>query len=117
MARIFGKPTFSQWFEMGTVMRAFAVVSVAWSVVFGYPVTAPGRTFGGYRCTKDCNDHAIGYKWARVRGIEDKRRCPYGISPSFYEGCVAFIQNPSRDPDEDDQGNLVGVSVVSPDNR
>ena len=72
MARICGKPTFSQWFEMGTLMRAFAIVSVAWSVVFGYSVTAPARMFGGYRCTQDCNDHAIGYKWGRVRGIDEQ---------------------------------------------
>jgi hypothetical protein len=106
-----------QWFEIGAVMRAFAVTSVVWSVLFGHQVAAPARTFGGYACTQHCDLHAEGFKWARVRGVDDKRRCPYGISPSFHEGCIAFIENPSRDPDEDDEGNPVGVSIEAPVGR
>jgi hypothetical protein len=115
MAQIIGASTFRRYFKVKTLMSIFAFASVVWSV--GHQITAPARTFGGYRCTQECDVHAAGYKWAQVRDIDDKRQCPHGISPSFHEGCVVFIQNPLRAPDEDDQGNVVGVSIVPPGDR
>jgi hypothetical protein len=114
MSRISAKPNFSRWFQLGTAMRAFAIASILWSVMFGQQVSAPARTFGGYLCRQECDVHAAGYRWAQVRNIDDRGRCPNGISPSFREGCLAYVQNPSRDPDDDDQGNPVGAAVVSP---
>jgi len=95
---------------------AFAL-AISSTVALVHSVSAQERTFGGYLCKLLCDLHAAGYEWARVRGIVDKRLCPYGMSPSFQEGCIAFIQNPSRDPDEDDQGNTVGVSVLPPGDK
>jgi hypothetical protein len=38
-----------------------------------------------------------------------KQTAPKGNSQSFQEGCVAYTEDPDRaDPDEDDEGNVVG---------
>jgi hypothetical protein len=93
---------------------AFAIGS---AIAFTYPADAQQRTFGGYFCKQECDLHAAGYEWAKVRGIDDKSLCVYGSSRSFVEGCLAYIQNPARDADEDDEGNPVGVSVVPPGDK
>jgi hypothetical protein len=110
-------PTLRRLFVLETLMRVFAFASVIWLAVFGHQVPAQSRTFGGYVCSYECDVHAARYKWARDRSIDDKRECPYGISPSFHQGCVSFMQNPSRDPDEDDQRNPVGAAVARPDDK
>jgi hypothetical protein len=78
---------------------------------------AQDRTFGGYVCKDECEGHAAGFKWAERKGIEDKSRCPYGNSRSFHEGCIAYTEDPAREPDDDDDGNPVGVPVVPPEDR
>jgi hypothetical protein len=51
-------------------------------------VEAPGFSFKGYRCTKDCSGHIAGYNWAHEKGINDEDDCPRPIThPSFWEGC------------------------------
>jgi hypothetical protein len=70
------------------------------------------RTFGGYPCRNFCDVHADGYKWARNRNIRDKQGCRIGISPTFREGCIAFVKRPDLDPERDDQGHAVGASVT-----
>ena len=116
MGQIVHKPIF-RCLKSETLIRLFAITSVIWSVAVGHQAIAQDRTFGGYICKHECDIHAEGYKWASARGVDDKRQCPYGISPSFQEGCIAFIQNPSRGSDEDDQGNPVGVGIVQPSGR
>jgi hypothetical protein len=99
-------------------MRPYALALVIGALMaLETPVSAQHRSFGGYRCTQVCDLHAEGFKWARVRGVGDKRQCPYVLSKSFQEGCLAFIQNPSREPDEDDEGNPVGAGIDVPANR
>ena len=117
MPRIRARPTLHRSFEVETLMRVFAFASVIWLTVFGHLIPAQSRTFSGYVCSHECEVHSAGYKWARDRSIDDKHACPYGISPSFHEGCVSYVQNPARDPDEDDQGNPVGVVVAPPSDK
>ena len=116
MGQIVHKPIF-RCLKSETLIRFFAITSVIWSVAVGHQAIAQDRTFGGYIWKHECDIHAEGYKWASARGADDKRQCPYGISPSFQEGCIAFIQNPSRGSDEDDLENPVGVGIVQPSGR
>jgi hypothetical protein len=99
-------------------VRGYALgLAISSAITFAHPVSAQPRTFGGYPCKQECDLHAVGYEWAKVRGVEDKSLCIYGSSRSFVEGCIAYIQNPARNADEDDEGNPVGVSVVPPGDR
>jgi hypothetical protein len=103
----------SQSPQVFVMMRVFAFAALC-SLALGQQVSAPTRTFGGYVCRHECDVHAAGFGWAQARTIEDSRQCPQGISPSFHEGCMAYIQNPKHDPDEDDEGHPVGVEVRDP---
>jgi hypothetical protein len=96
-------------------VRGHALVfAIGFAIAFACPVNAQQRTFGGYPCKHECDLHVAGYEWAKVRGIDDKRLCIYGSSRSFVEGCFAYVHNPFRNADKDDEGNPVGVSVVPP---
>jgi hypothetical protein len=98
---------------MRTYMVLFVVVL---SLAMGATARAQGRTYGGFECTDDCSGHAAGYKWANEHNIEDEANCPESNSQSFHEGCIAYTQEPNRaDPDEDDDGNLVGEEPVRDD--
>jgi hypothetical protein len=66
--------------------------------------TAQDRTFGGYDCTDDCSGHAAGYQWAEVQGLTDPADCPPGNSQSFYQGCLAYTDDPYRGSDANDDG-------------
>jgi hypothetical protein len=77
-------------------------------------VTVPSyaRTFGGYECTDDCSGHKAGYEWAEAKGVTDEARCEAILerSPnriSFYEGCLAYVEDPDRGADEDDDGDEI----------
>ena len=68
------------------------------------------RTFGGYECTVDCSGHKAGYEWAEAKNISDEKSCETILqrSPnrnSFYEGCLAYVEDPARGADEDDDGD------------
>jgi hypothetical protein len=65
------------------------------------------RYFGGYECTKACQTHAIGFAWARARGVTDPDDCR-GPSRSFVEGCRAYLRDRLRDFTKDDAGKPVG---------
>ncbi len=66
--------------------------------------SADDRTFGGYECTDDCSGHKAGYEWAERKGIKSSSDCPLGNSNSFYEGCLAYTEDPYRGSDADDDG-------------
>src|SRR5262245_16753487 len=70
---------------------------------------ASARTFGGYDCTDDCVGHAAGYRWAEERGIENIDECPENRSEAFYEGCLAYVDDPERGADFDDDGKVILV--------
>jgi hypothetical protein len=68
------------------------------------PGKASARTFGGYDCTDNCVGHAAGYRWAEERGLENMDECPENRSEAFYEGCLAYVDDPERGADLDDEG-------------
>jgi len=68
--------------------------------------SANAETFGGYECTDDCSGHKAGYEWAEQNGVSNENDCD-GNSGSFEEGCRAFIEDPNRGSDEDDDGNEI----------
>jgi hypothetical protein len=70
------------------------------------------QTFGGYDCTDDCSGHKAGYEWAEAKGITDEEQCEDILitapnRTSFYEGCMAYVEDPSRGADKDDDGNAI----------
>jgi hypothetical protein len=70
--------------------------------------TTVAREFGGYECTDDCSGHAAGYRWAEDHAIDDEDGCPLnGARYSFWEGCKAYVEDPSRGADEDDDGEEI----------
>jgi hypothetical protein len=93
-------------------MRRVTFSTWAASLSIAVMVIAPGayaqdRTFGGYDCTDDCSGHKAGYDWAEANGITDPADCPMGNSQSFYEGCLAYTEDPSRGSDDDDDGEPI----------
>ncbi len=81
-------------------IAAFALLTTA----------AVARTFGGYECTVDCSGHKAGYEWAEAKGIQDELECDEILDTapnrtSFYEGCMAYVEDPSRGADKDDDGD------------
>jgi hypothetical protein len=73
---------------------------------------ADARTFGGYECTVDCSGHKAGYEWAETKDISDEASCEailrrFPNRNSFYEGCLAYVEEPARGADEDDDGDEI----------
>ena len=67
----------------------------------------PARTFGGYECTDDCVGHAAGFRWAEENEITEADECPEKSSKAFYEGCLAYVDDPERGADRDDDGEPI----------
>jgi hypothetical protein len=88
----------------GIAMRPAAItIGFALLIVTG---DARAREFGGYDCSDDCSGHAAGYRWAEAHGITNESDCPLrGRALSFCEGCLVYVEDPSRGADEDDDGN------------
>jgi hypothetical protein len=101
--------------EMPSMPRCLFVLVTTLALVS--QAIAQDRTFGGYDCTDNCEGHSAGYKWAEEHDIDDPADCPYGHSQSFHEGCLAYTEDSTRDPDQDDDGNAVGEPVVPPEER
>ena len=85
-------------------------ILVAAMILADIATVAVARTFGGYECTIDCSGHKAGYEWAEDKGITNKSQCDQILvsSPnrtSFYEGCLTYVEDPSRGADEDDDGD------------
>jgi len=72
------------------------------------PPTKP-RQFAGYDCTGDCSGHEAGYEWAEEHGITDGDDCDTAgersNSPSFAEGCHAYVDGESNSEDAEDPDN------------
>jgi hypothetical protein len=66
---------------------------------------ASAREFGGHDCSDDCSGHAAGYRWAEANGMTSDSDCPLRGASSFYEGCLVYVEDPSRGADDDDDGN------------
>jgi hypothetical protein len=64
------------------------------------------RVSGGHECTDDCSGHAAGYRWAEAHNITNELDCPLnGNATLFYEGCLTYVEEPSRGAEEDDDGD------------
>lgn len=65
----------------------------------------------------DCSGHEAGYVWAKRNSIDEVDDCDaagdHYNSPSFAEGCTAYV-NGERDP-EDEYDDGTGTST-DPDN-
>lgn len=63
--------------------------------------------FDGSTCTVDCSGHEAGYRWAEEKGIDDEDACDTAgensNSPSFAEGCKAYVNGDPDDSSDDDQ--------------
>jgi len=74
-------------------------------------------TFDGYDCTVDCSGHEAGYNWAEEHGITDGDDCDtageHSNSPSFAEGCHAYVDGDNVSPADDDSDD----SISSDDNE
>jgi hypothetical protein len=60
----------------------------------------------------DCSGHKAGYEWAESKGITDEADCEAILvtapnRTSFYEGCLVYVEDPSRGADEDDDGDEI----------
>ena len=82
------------------------------SVVDAEGLETNSREFGGYECTVDCSGHEAGYTWAEQHDITDGDDCDtageHSNSPSFAEGCHAYVDGESEpeeaaDPDNDNE--------------
>lgn len=62
------------------------------------------NTFAGYECTEDCSGHEAGYAWAEEHGISDGDECDaageHSNSPSFAEGCHAYVDGEAGDTEK-----------------
>jgi hypothetical protein len=90
-----------------SIAAILSIVFVCWTG----PASA-NQTFGGYDCTVDCSGHKAGYEWAEARGVTDSSVCEQIIinqpnRTSFYEGCLAYVDDPLRGADEDDDGQSI----------
>lgn len=51
-------------------------------------------------CTDDCSGHEAGFEWAKDNRITRRSNCYMGDSPSFDEGCEAYVQAMDREVEE-----------------
>ena len=85
------------------------VLVIAVLVVGCSPVWA--RTFAGYECPdNDCSEHAVGFRWAQQNEITGSADCPSAKSTSFQEGCRAYVDDPDRAADVDDEGKPIQLT-------
>ncbi|MDR2339609.1 MAG: hypothetical protein LBF40_05710 [Deltaproteobacteria bacterium] len=89
-------------------MKTIALLTTVLALVFSPSLFA--QTFHGFSCTTDCSGHNAGYAWAEANDINEDEYCE-GISKSFIEGCLAYIDehedisdyySPEEDFNEDD---------------
>jgi hypothetical protein len=89
-------------------MRTPAVALAIFSTfVFAQTATSDNRKYDDFDCMENCSGHAAGYAWAEQHDVVDEADCPLGNSQSFREGCLAFVRDPARGEEEDDNGNML----------
>lgn len=63
------------------------------------------KSFNGDECLSDCSGHEAGFKWAQDHHIHDEEICEragdHSDSPSFAEGCSAFVRGDNDDVKDD----------------
>jgi hypothetical protein len=73
---------------MEAIMRAYIVIGA---------LAVLAISAGIYVANLQIEQTPPGYRWAEQRGIDDEDYCPDG-NKLFYEGCVAYVEEPSGDP-------------------
>ena len=71
------------------------------------------QTFADDPCSEDCSGHQAGYDWAERNEIDAEDACDdagdTSNSPSFAEGCKAYVEgrdpDDEADPDDDSSGD------------
>jgi hypothetical protein len=70
------------------------------------------QEFDGYDCTEGCSGHEAGYRWAEDHSISDGNDCDaageHSNSPSFAEGCQAYVDGDSEPEDDVDSDKDAG---------
>lgn len=84
-------------------MRALVTSAM---IILSSLLPASAQTFSGYECTEDCSGHKAGYDWAEENDVTDESDCS-GNSTSFNEGCQAYVEDPDRGSETDDDGNYL----------
>jgi hypothetical protein len=73
-----------------------------------HPYSGSG-TSHGYACTVDCGGHEAGYNWAEEHAITDGDDCDtageHSNSPSFAEGCHAYVDGDDSPSDDHTDGS------------
>jgi hypothetical protein len=86
----------------------------AWKTAMGLILLASpaaARSFGDYECS-GCSGEKAGYEWAAEQDVTAKAECK-GIlrrwpdRKSFYHGCLAYVDDPDRGADLDDDGDEI----------
>jgi hypothetical protein len=96
-----------QWMAIRRMLRNFCFfLGGAAALLLGPAASASDRTFGGFGCASTCVEQQAGYRWAEEREITDSASCSSG-SRAFLEGCRAFVEDPGRGADLDDQGHEI----------
>jgi hypothetical protein len=99
--------------DLGLSVASFAIFLMVLAIGCCAPDRAEARTFGGYQCPDDCSEHEAGYRWADERDIISTDECPKAKSEPFYQGCIAFVRDPDRGADLDDDGKSIGYQQTS----
>jgi len=87
-------------------LRSFGLRTLLWVVAFILPAAAQNAHFGGFDCFRDCASHAAGYRWAEREGVTRVGECR-GLSLQVLEGCRAYVNDPRRGADHDDEGRPI----------
>ena len=104
--------------QMEAIMRPYIVISALAVLAISaciYTANIQDRTWVGLSCNVDCSSYDAGYRWAKLRGIDDEDYCPDG-NKLFYEGCVAYVVEPYRTPYEADNGKGIPTPLNPDDN-
>jgi hypothetical protein len=97
--------------EQGFEVAMTRVLVLVIAVLAGGCGPVCARTFAGYECPDgDCSDHAVGFRWAQQNEITDTTDCPSAKSASFQEGCRAYVDDPDRAADVDDEGKPIQLT-------
>jgi hypothetical protein len=96
----------SRWKQCLALLIAFVAVSAV------ERSSAAAAEFGGFLCDTTCVVHREGYNWARSKKITRDSECADALrvdkkSRPFFEGCIVYIENPSRGSRFDDSGKEI----------
>ena len=98
------------WLLILAVLFAFFYLSRSDSKPVGTQEREASQlSFAGDECGGNCSGHVAGYEWAEEHDIDDEDDCDTAgdrsNSPSFAEGCKAFVNGENVDDDSTGDGD------------